>query len=43
MAETNSKYNIVVIGTGYVGMSLVVLLAQCNHVTAVDSIEDKVR
>ena len=43
MAETNTKYNIVVIGTGYVGMSLAVLLAQHNHVTAVDIVEDKVR
>lgn len=43
MAETNTKYNIVVIGAGYVGMSLAVLLAQYNHVTAVDIVEDKVR
>ena len=43
MAETNTKYNIVVIGTGYVGMSLAVLLAQHNHVTAVDIVEDKVK
>ncbi len=43
MAQTNSKYNIVVTGTGYVGMSLAVLLAQHNHVTAVDIVEEKVK
>lgn len=41
MSDKN-KYNIVVVGTGYVGMSLAVLLAQHNHVTAVDIVEDKV-
>ena len=35
-------YNIAVAGTGYVGLSLAVLLAQHNHVTAVDIIQDKV-
>lgn len=30
------KYNIVVVGTGYVGLSLAVLLSQKNKVTAVD-------
>lgn len=34
--------NIAVAGTGYVGMSLAVLLSERNHVTAVDIIEDKV-
>lgn len=34
--------NIAVAGTGYVGLSIAVLLAQHNHVTAVDIIEDKV-
>lgn len=38
----NSKYNIAVAGTGYVGLSLAVLLAQNNHVTAVDIISEKV-
>ena len=33
---------IAVAGTGYVGLSLAVLLAQHNEVTAVDIIEDKV-
>lgn len=33
---------IVVAGTGYVGLSLAVLLAQNNHVTAVDIIPEKV-
>ena len=36
------KYNIAVAGTGYVGLSLAVLLSQHNHVTAVDVIEEKV-
>ncbi|MCR4744687.1 MAG: nucleotide sugar dehydrogenase [Lachnospiraceae bacterium] len=36
------KYNIAVAGTGYVGLSLAVLLSQNNHVTAVDIIEEKV-
>ena len=39
-AKTN--YKIAVAGTGYVGLSLAVLLAQHNKVTAVDIIEDKV-
>lgn len=34
--------NIAVAGTGYVGLSLAVLLAQNNHVTAVDIIPEKV-
>ena len=34
--------NIAVAGTGYVGLSLAVLLSQHNHVTAVDIIQDKV-
>ena len=34
--------NIAVAGTGYVGLSLAVLLAQYNHVTAVDIIQEKV-
>ncbi len=36
------NYNIAVAGTGYVGMSLAVLLSQYNKVTAVDVVEDKV-
>ena len=36
-------YNIVVVGAGYVGLSLAVLLAQHNHVTAVDISEEKIR
>ena len=34
--------NIAVAGTGYVGLSLAVLLSQHNHVTAVDIIQSKV-
>ncbi len=36
------KYNIAVAGTGYVGLSVGVLLAQHNNVTAVDIIPEKV-
>ena len=38
----NHRYNIAVAGTGYVGLSLAVLLSQHNHVTAVDIIQEKV-
>lgn len=41
--SSTRKYNIAVAGTGYVGLSLAVLLAQHNHVTAVDVIEAKVK
>ena len=34
--------NIVVVGTGYVGLSIAVLLAQHNHVTACDITKEKV-
>lgn len=37
------KYNIAVAGTGYVGLSLATLLAQHNHVIAVDVIPEKVK
>lgn len=36
------KYNIAVAGTGYVGLSIATLLAQHNHVIAVDVIPEKV-
>lgn len=36
------KYNIAVAGTGYVGLSIAVLLAQHNHVMAVEVIPEKV-
>lgn len=36
------KYNVAVAGTGYVGLSIATLLAQHNHVTAVDVIPEKV-
>lgn len=35
-------FNIAVAGTGYVGLSLAVLLAQHNHVVAVDVVKEKV-
>lgn len=38
----NHKYNIAIAVTGYVGLSLAVLLAQHNHVTAVDIVPEKV-
>ncbi len=40
--KAERKYNIAVAGTGYVGLSLAVLLAQHNHVTAVDIVRQKV-
>lgn len=40
--ETVSPLNIAVAGTGYVGLSIATLLAQHNHVTAVDIIPEKV-
>ena len=38
----DKKYNIAVAGTGYVGLSLAILLSQKNKVTAVDIIPEKV-
>ncbi|MBR4727623.1 MAG: nucleotide sugar dehydrogenase [Clostridia bacterium] len=40
--EITQSYNIAVAGTGYVGLSLAVLLAQHNRVTAVDILPEKV-
>ena len=40
--KTGQKYKIAVAGTGYVGLSLAVLLAQKNQVTAVDIVPEKV-
>ena len=40
--KLNKKLNIAVAGTGYVGLSMATLLAQHNHVTAVDIIPEKV-
>ena len=41
-AKGHGSYNIAVAGTGYVGLSMAVLLSQHNHVTAVDIVEKKV-
>lgn len=38
----NKKYNIAVAGTGYVGLSIAILLSQHHYVTAVDIIPEKV-
>ncbi len=40
--ESLPRYRIAVAGTGYVGLSIATLLAQHNHVTAVDIIPEKV-
>ena len=42
MRGEGKKYRIAVAGTGYVGLSLAVLLAQKNTVTAVDIVSEKV-
>lgn len=41
-SDTFKSYNIAVAGTGYVGLSIATLLAQHNHVTAVDIVPEKV-
>lgn len=41
-SKINKHYKIAVAGTGYVGLSLAVLLAQHNQVTAVDIVKEKV-
>ena len=40
--SVEKRYNIAVAGTGYVGLSLAALLAQHNHVVAVDIVPEKV-
>ena len=40
--HTGKKYRVAIAGTGYVGLSLTVLLAQNNKVTAVDIVPEKV-
>lgn len=42
MPLVDRVYNIAVAGTGYVGLSIAILLAQNNHVTAIDIIPKKV-
>ncbi len=42
MENLNKPLNIAIAGTGYVGLSIATLLAQHNHVTAVDIIKEKV-
>ncbi|SFL49501.1 UDPglucose 6-dehydrogenase [Lachnospiraceae bacterium KH1T2] len=42
MENFNKPLNIAIAGTGYVGLSIATLLAQHNHVTAVDIIKEKV-
>ena len=42
ITKQNKSYKIAVAGTGYVGLSLAVLLSQHNQVTAVDIIKEKV-
>ena len=37
-----NKYHIAVVGAGYVGLSLAILLSQYNHVIAVDIVPEKV-
>ena len=41
-AAVEKRFNIAVAGTGYVGLSLATLLAQHNHVVAVDIVPEKV-
>lgn len=41
-ATIHKKYNVAVAGTGYVGLSIATLLAQHNHVAAIDIIPEKV-
>lgn len=41
--KSQSNYKIAVAGTGYVGLSLAVLLAQYHQVTTVDIIEEKIK
>ena len=40
--QTGKKYKVAVAGTGYVGLSLAVLLAQNNQVTAVDILPERI-
>ena len=42
LKENPMKENIAIAGTGYVGLSMAVLLSQHNHVTAVDVVPEKV-
>ncbi len=42
MSTDTERYKIAVAGTGYVGLSIAILLAQHNKVTAVDIVPEKV-
>ena len=42
MSGNYIKKNIAIVGTGYVGLSLAILLSQHNHVVAVDIIPEKI-
>lgn len=42
LAAADRKYSIAVAGTGYVGLSIAILLAQHNHVTCVDITPERV-
>lgn len=42
MSIDTTGFNIAIVGTGYVGLSLAVLLSQHNYVTAVDIDEEKI-
>ena len=43
MIQENNNYNITVVGSGYVGMSLSVLLARQHNVTVLDICEERVK
>ena len=42
MISEEKTYNITVVGSGYVGMSLSVLLARQNNITVLDICQDRI-